>query len=186
MKQLQISFHAAEAQEMADYSKDPHQNPYWQDINRQNNPSGGQNGTQGWENRQDTRNSDPNWHPEDNLGLQLSRTAQTFGLFALFSGFILPIVVPGILAGIAIVLAIISKGRHSSFPRKARNAVIMGVITLVINIAIIGVSCFQILQALNNEDTMNELNEMMENYYGYSFDDLLESYGVELEGEGYA
>ena len=169
---------------MTDYSNDPHQNPYWQNINNQNNGHA-QNGAQGWENRQGTRNTDPNWHPEDNLGVQLSRTAQTFGLLALVSSLMMPIIVPGILAGIAIVLAILSKGRHSSYTKHARNAVIMGIVTLAINIGILAAGCFQIYRALNDEGTMEELNEMMEDTYGYSFEDMLESYGLSLDGEGY-
>lgn len=165
---------------MADYSNDPHQNPYWQNINRQNNGGAGSN-AQGWENRQDTRNTDPNWHPEDNLSLQLSRTAQTFGILALVSGLMLPIIVPAILAGIAIMLALLSKGRKSSLPKRAWNAVVMGIITLAINAAVMGIGLFEIYQAMTDEATMDELNELMEDTYGYSFEDMLESYGLTLE-----
>ena len=165
---------------MPDYSNDPHQNPYWQNINQQNGGSGTQN-PQGWENRQNTRNTDPNWHPEDNLGVQLSRTAQTIAIFALISGLMIPVVMPAILAGIAIVLAILSKGRKNSMPKRARNAVIMGIITLAINTALLGMSVFQIYRAMTDETVMEEFNELMEDNYGYSFEDLLESYGVTLE-----
>lgn len=168
---------------MSDYSNDPHQNPYWQNINRQNGGDSAGRSTQGWENRQDTRNTDPNWHPEDNLGIQLARTAQTIGIFALISGLMIPIVMPAILAGIAIVLAILSKGRKSSMTKRARNAVIMGIVTLAINTALLGMSVFQIYRAMTDEETMDEFNELMEDNYGYSFEDLLESYGVTLGEE---
>ena len=163
---------------MADYSNDPHQNPYWQNINDQNNGSQ----PQGWENRQNTRSTDPHWHPEDNLGRQLGKTAQTFGLCSLISCLLFPVVIPTVLGGIAIVLAIISKGRGTTYGKNARNAIIMGIITMVISLSILAAGCLQIYQALTNEDSMNELNELMEDTYGYSFEDMLESYGYTLDG----
>ena len=170
---------------MADYSNDPHQNPYWQNINGQNNQN-----NEGWENRQNTRNNDPNWHPEENLGRQLGGTASMFGIFALLSGILIPIILPLPLAGIAIVLAIISRGRGSEYPRKARNGLIMGIVALIINLIVLIGVLFSAFRMMSDPEYMEQFNETFEENYGHSIEDMFEgigdSYGISIEeGEGY-
>ena len=170
---------------MTDYSNDPHQNPYWQNINGQNNQNNG-----GWENRQNTRNTDPNWHPEENLGRQLGGTASMLGILALCSGLLLPVLLPLPLAGLAILLAIISKGRSSEYPRKARNGLITGIVALILNLVILAGVLISSFRMMSDPEYMEQFNETFENMYGSSmedlFDDIGDSYGITLEeGEGY-
>lgn len=56
---------------MNSYYTDPHQNPYWQKLNR--DPSENSSG-------QGTFEQDPNWHPQPEYGRQLGRTAALIGV----------------------------------------------------------------------------------------------------------
>lgn len=165
---------------MSSYYDDPHQNPYWQNLtgNRGEEPQDNMN-------RQNTRSTDPNWHPEPELGRQLARTAGMFGAMSIITCFFLPLFVPAMLGGTAIILAIISRGRSRNMGRYAKHAVILGTIGLVINLALaitVGVTFYQMI---HNPSMREQANQITEQLYGRSFDEILEEFdagtGLNLE-----
>lgn len=161
---------------MSTYYTDPHQNPYWQNLN-------GNQGNNANENAGQT--GDPNWHPEPEYGRQLGRTAAIVALVGLLSTIIMPVFVPMILGGIAIVLAILSKGKEPSFTNGARRAITIGIISIVMNIALLIACIYGIHMILHDPETRAEANSMMESMYGYSFDDLIQQimdqYGIDIQ-----
>ncbi len=160
---------------MNSYYNDPHQNPYWQNLN----------GNQNADTEAGRRTRDPNWHPEPEYGRQLGRTAAVLAVVSLLSTMFLPVILPLIFASIAIVLAIISKGRQESFSNGARRAFTVGIISLVLNIAVCAAAVYSFDRILHDSDARAEANRLMESMYGYSFDDLLnqvmDEYGIDLQ-----
>ena len=159
---------------MNSYYIDPHQNPYWQNLN------GNSNGAAGAQ-----QQKDPNWHPEPEYGRQLGRTAAVLAMLSLLSTVFLPVILPFIFASIAIVLAIISKGRQKSFSSGARRAFTVGIVSLVLNAAVCATAVYGFHMILHDADARAEANRLMESMYGYSFDDLMEQvmdeYGIDVQ-----
>lgn len=168
---------------MSSYYEDPHQNPYWQNLN--GNSSNNGNGSWDDLNRQNTRNTDPNWHPEPEYGRQLGKTAAILGVFSIVTCFFLPLFVPLMFGSVAIVLAVISKGRGNRLTRSAQHAVTLGTIGISINLALIITIMVTFYQMIHNPDMRAQANQIMEQMYGMSFDDMLEQVeaqtGVNLE-----
>ncbi len=164
---------------MSTYYTDPHQNPYWQNLNNDRDRQ-----TQG-DRRQGTFENDPNWHPEPEYGRRLGRTAAFFGIAAIFSTLFLPIVLPLALGSIAIVLAILSKGKEPTFTRGARRAFTTGIIAVALNLSILVATCYGLYIFFTNPSARSEINRLSEQVYGASFDDMLqqimEQYGISLQ-----
>lgn len=164
---------------MSTYYTDPHQNPYWQNLNNDNSRqdhAGRQRGT---------FEDDPNWHPEPEYGRRLGRTAAFFGITAIFSTLFLPIVLPLALGSIAVVLAILSKGREPSFTKGARRAFATGILAIVLNLSILAATCCGLYIFFTDPSARSEINRLSEQIYGASFDDMLqqimEQYGISLQ-----
>lgn len=160
---------------MTDYSNDPHQNPYWQNINHQNNGYD-QNNNGYYNNYNGFDGSD------EFLKNKLATTAFILGICSLFVGILMPVILPGIMGCLAILLAILSKGRGSTYPRNAKYALAAGIISVTLNAMILVGSFVSTYQMLNNEEGRAEINEWMEDFYGESFDDMLDGIGGDPNG----
>ncbi len=162
---------------MSNYYTDPHQNPYWQNIN----------GNAGTNNSCDSQQTtkDPNWHPEPEYGRQLGKVAAVLGLLSLLSIFLFPIIMPLILGSVAVVLAVISKGKQAEFTKGARKALITGIVSIVLNVLLLVSSFGALYLVMTNSEIRAEANILFENVYGYSFDDLIrqimENYGIDIQ-----
>ncbi len=166
---------------MSTYYTDPHQNPYWQNLNKDRGDSSGA------DRNQRTFENDANWHPEPELGRQLGRTAAVFGIVAIFSTLFLPVVLPLALGSIAIVLAILSKGKQTAFTKGAKRAITAGIVALVLNLSILAAAVYGIYLFHTDPSARKEINRMSEQIYGYSFDDMLQQimnqYGIDLRDD---
>ncbi len=149
---------------MSSYYNDPHQNPYWQNLN------GGTSQKQ--QEGQGSFEQDPNWHPQPEYGRQLGRTAALLGVFSIGSTVFLPIFLPIIFGSIAVVLAILSKGKQKAFPQGGRQALILGTIGLVINFLLLAACIVTFYLILHDPSVRAQANALMQQLYGYSFDDL--------------
>ena len=114
----------------------------------------------------------------------LETASQILGILSIGSCFVMPVFLPFVLASIAIVLAILSRGKLEKFHPIARRGLTFATVGIVINIAItatVGVTAYKML----TEAPMREqANELMDRMYGYSMDDLLRQldslYGTNL------
>ncbi len=100
------------------------------------------------------------------------------GAFTCFS-FISPI-----LGGISIILALLSHGQEAAIESKAKQGIIMSIISLIpsviatIVIVVLSISAFS---KFNPDELHDYLNEAYEQTYGQSFDELYE----EIYGEDF-
>jgi hypothetical protein len=163
---------------MSTYYTDPHQNPYWQNLNNDRTSPSGSNQQRG------TFEEDPNWHPEPEQGRQLGRTAAIFGIAAIFSTLFFPIIMPLALGSIAIVLAILSKGKQPSFTKGAKRAFITGIVAICLNLSMLVITICGLYVFYTNPSARASINHMSEQIYGYSLDDMLQQimdqYGLSL------
>lgn len=116
---------------------------------------------------------------------RLARTAMFMGIFAIAMLFFSPVIVPGVLASMSIVLAILSRGREQRMPGESKRALAFGVVSLAAYITFMGIVGTTMYLMVTDPDVRERGNELMTQFYGYSLDDLLrsidESYGTQLE-----
>ncbi len=160
---------------MSSYYNDPHQNPYWQNLNGNASSNNEEQGT---------FEQDPNWHPQPEYGRQLGRTAALLGVFSIGSTIFLPIFLPIIFGSIAVVLAILSKGKQKTFPQGGRQALIFGIIGLVINFLLLTACIVTFYLILHDPSVRAQANALMQQLYGYSFDDLWGQFDTTLSTGG--
>ena len=83
-----------------------------------------------------------------------------------------------IVGGIAIVLALLSKGTLEKLLPQAKRAIIFGTLGLVIGY---GVFAYDMDAVMTNPEYRQQLNTRSEQMNGISFDDMLKELGVELD-----
>lgn len=83
-----------------------------------------------------------------------------------------------ILGGIAVVMAILSRGNADRLLPQAKKGILYGTIGVVLGY---GVLISSIHNIVTNPSYRQQLNQFSEQYYGESIDDMLEELGVQLE-----
>jgi uncharacterized membrane protein AbrB (regulator of aidB expression) len=83
-----------------------------------------------------------------------------------------------ILGGIAIVMAILSKGTAKKLLPQAKKGIIYGTIGIVIGYSVAISSMYTVI---TNPEVRQEMNTMTEQLYGESFDDMLKDLGIPLD-----
>jgi len=77
-------------------------------------------------------------------------------------------IIPGlILGGVAMVLALLSKGTDPSLDRRAFIGLVLGILCVLLNILIF---CFTLYQIMTNPEMHQQFNEVFRNFYGIDFD----------------
>lgn len=104
----------------------------------------------------------------------LASTALTIAIAGIISGFIVLIIVPMIMAGVAIVMALISRSDRKHFYRPARAAIILSTISLAANSCLLGVGIHTIYRFNTDPAYHEEVNDSMRKLTGYSLDDYIQ------------
>lgn len=116
-------------------------------------------------------------HNELDPHVSLAGVALVMGLASIPLCFFLNIGV--IIGGIAIVLAILSKGTAEKILPQAKRAILYGSFGIVLGY---GVFAYNLYSVLTNPASRKQLNEMSEQINGVSFDDMLRQLGVSVDG----
>ena len=117
----------------------------------------------------------PNMYsPEEMQRQRLSSNAMVLGIAALGSCLILPVFFPLVLASVAIVLAMISRGGGSSLTDRARLAVLFGVIAIIVHTIVMGVILKQGFQILSDPAQYKQFDNFFRSNYGTSLEEYLQ------------
>lgn len=100
-------------------------------------------------------------------GSSLAKAAMVLGIIAIASCFTFTVYPPFILGSIAIVLALLSKGRRPKLFSNAKTGIICAVSGIVINTMIIVFIIFLLF-------TSPHLRDIFEEQYGITFDEMME------------
>ena len=117
-------------------------------------------------------------HNELDKHVHLATVALVMGLIAIPMCFFMYLGI--ILGGVAIVLAILSKGNAAKILPQARKGIIYGTIAIVLGY---GVLVSSIHSMLTDPEYRDQLNIMSEQYYGVSFDEMLKQIGAGIPGD---
>ena len=85
-----------------------------------------------------------------------------------------------ILGGVAIILALLSKGVAKKLLPQAKKGIFYGTIGIILGYGILITSVHTLL---TDPAYRQQVNQVSEQYYGESFDDMLKEIGVSLDGE---
>jgi len=100
-----------------------------------------------------------------------AKASMTLGAIALASVFTFTIFPAVILGSLALILALLSRGAELNFHPTARNGIMLSILALVVNIALVGGTCFLIL---GDNPYHEELNATYEEMFGMSYDEILQ------------
>lgn len=100
-----------------------------------------------------------------------AKASLTIGGIALVSVFTFTIFPAIILGSLSLILALLSRGAELTFHKTAKNGILMSVLAMVVNVVLVGGTCFLILGDTPYHDQINETYEEM---FGMSYDELLE------------
>ena len=122
--------------------------------------------------------------PKNTLNIFASY-AKLLGIFSVFCAFFNMFFATFICGGMAIILAILSKGYHIKMERNARIGFISGILGIVFQISLFIFSIYNILYVPEYRERFNHIYEQL---YGESLDDsldeLLKNLGLsEMNGE---
>lgn len=100
-----------------------------------------------------------------------AKASMTIGAIALASVFTFTIFPAIILGALALILALLSRGAELNFHATARNGIMLSILAFVVNIALVGGTCFMIL---GDNPYHEELNATYEEMFGMSYDEILQ------------
>jgi len=117
----------------------------------------------------------------------LAVTACFLGIASIGASFVMPVLLPYVLAPVSIMLAILSKGSQDKMTATARRAVRFAITGLIVNTIMTGYTAVSAIQMIRDPQRRELLNETTYSLYGYTFDDLLsqieQTYGISLTME---
>lgn len=108
----------------------------------------------------------------------LITAAMVLGIAAIISAVLMTVYFPFILGGIAIILAILSKGYGNKMHSKAKTGIICAIIGITFNLFIVIGSLYTVF---SNPTVFREFDAIYEQFYGESFTDMYK----ELTGEDF-
>ena len=137
-------------------------NPYGNDPYQNHNPYSSNNG----------QNPNPRQNPAHISGDRLALAAMVLGILALASFLSMTIYPPFIFGSIAIVLALLSKGRAPRMTTRARAGILCAAIGLAANCALCSTTLYMLY---TKPDIMQQVNDVFESQYGMSYTEMIES-----------
>ena len=101
----------------------------------------------------------------------MAKAASTLGILSIVATLTMMIYPSIILGAMAIILALLSRGRDRHLSDKASSGMTTGIIGLSVNI-IIAVTAVMLL--IGDNPFKSQINELMKEMYGQTYDDMLE------------
>lgn len=147
-------------------------NPYNQNPNGSNGYNNNHNGyNNGYNNTNPYYNRNIYRMPQVEPGNSLFTAAFILGIIAIVFCFTFTVYPAYIFGSIAIILALLSKGKNAKMHSKANVGVICAIAALVLNTCIVTYSMTTIF---TDPEVYEEFNETCEEMYGMSFDEMIE------------
>ena len=111
--------------------------------------------------------------PQPETAKKLASTAGVLGAVSILTCFVLPVVIPAVTGGMAIILACLSRAKHKRMLSSARRGVMLAVIGLCINGAVCGFSASAAYRIYKDPAAMRQFREQLKDNYGIDADEFL-------------
>ncbi|MGL5259769.1 MAG: hypothetical protein ACRC7V_06625 [Lachnospiraceae bacterium] len=102
---------------------------------------------------------------------QLSQASYILGILAIASTVTVAVIFPFIFGSLAILCAILSKGRDTTFLRRAKSGFYTGILAIILNILFLIVAIYMIFAIPEYHDLLNTYSQQL---YGQTFDEMLQ------------
>lgn len=109
--------------------------------------------------------------PYEEPGGSLAHAAMVLGIISIVSCFVFPTYPPFIFGSIAIILALLSKGRRPKLLAKARTGIFCAAAGLAVNTVMITSFIYLVF---TNPDLKANFNRLFEDVYGVTFDEVMD------------
>lgn len=150
----------------------PENNGNWHGENQQNNP---------WQNRphQNNPGQENPWQNSQRYQFEtppvqknaMSTAAAVMGIITIISTFMFTVYVPFITGSLAILFAVLSRGKKKKLDSSATAGVAAGIVGMVLNIALIGTVWYLYT---NVPEIHDEANQLFEQRYGFTIDEMIQ------------
>ena len=111
--------------------------------------------------------------PVVNRANSMASAAMSLGIVALILSFTCTLYPTLVFGGVAVILALLSKGADAHMHANARTGIITATVGLVFNLIIVITSFVLIFSPVADPKYKEEFNKMYEQFYGQSFDDTM-------------
>lgn len=108
---------------------------------------------------------------------RLEKAAWRLGIAAILSTFLIPVVLPFALGSIAIVFAVLSKGRSRKMSRRGKLAVLLGCLAMGLNIAYVLYTAGTVYKMMSDPSGRQEISDLLYRMYGMTLDEFLSQTG---------
>ena len=115
---------------------------------------------------------------------KLTRTSMSLAILAIFSTFTFPVIMPYIFGSVALVLAIISRGRRSTLPLRSRRAAIVASAALLINTGLIIATILYFIRMMHDPELQAQFGQLLYQTYGITLEELLGQFGLQSSVPG--
>ena len=112
-------------------------------------------------------------HPEEYYTSRLEKQAFLLGAISIPSIFLFPVIAPFLFGSMSIVLAVLSKGGSLHFSRRGRQALLLGLAGILINIAYLGFALSTVRTMLADPSLRQQLSDLIYRQYGMTLDELM-------------
>ena len=111
-------------------------------------------------------------------GDKLTRISMTLAVLAAFSTLSIPVVLPFILASVAIVLADLSRGSSQMLSKRGKRASGIAVAAIIVNLFLLVVSAIYFYRVLHEPQLQQQFAELLYNRYGITYEELMKQLGI--------
>lgn len=108
---------------------------------------------------------------------RLERAAWRLGIAAILSTFLVPVVLPFTLGSIAIIFAVLAKGRSRKMSRRGKQAVLLGCLAVGLNIVYVLYTAGTVYKMMSDPSGRQEISDLMYRMYGMTLEEFLSQAG---------
>jgi len=100
----------------------------------------------------------------------LYTASMVLGILTFVSMVMMTVYLPFIFGGLAIIMAILSRGDKAELHKSAKIGIITGIVGMVLNVLVVGGSVYAVF---HNPVLYEQFDKTVEQMYGESFEDLI-------------
>lgn len=117
---------------------------------------------------------DPGLTPRRNVSAYMARSSFIEGILSILTCFTFTVFPAFVFGSLSLVMANLSRGYDKKFSKVAKRGILLAICGLVLNCCILGYTTLHFLSSYQTDGAFRQqVNEMCEEQYGYSFDDMI-------------
>ena len=141
---------------------------------------------QGFYGGEDGREKELGYDPKYDDTDHYAHVSTVLAITAIASNFFLPVILPIALGSLAVIYAILSKGKRRAASQEAKRGISLAIAAIVLNVILVVSSLFTTYRSLQDPTRREEVSQMLEQVYGVNLEEVLQdfddTFGTDLTG----